>query len=211
MGPIVRISPDEVHIQDSDFYHTIFNSSLKLDRLKRLQYRFNNPTATFATPKHETHQLRRTALNPFFSTRKMSLHAPVIQKRVTRLCDRLQKEYAGSGRVLVMDDMWGCLSSDTIVEYCFDRSYRFIELPDFRAFFVDAMNDLVNGVHVVTQFPWIMPIVNCLSDSVVKKLQPAMASVMNFNNVSIFDLLTEHGKLTRSVGVKRTNLGHHDQ
>lgn len=83
-----------------------------------------------------------------------------------------------------MDDMWGCLTSDTIVEYCFDRSYRFIELPDFRAFFIDAMNDLLNGVHVVTQFPWIVPMMNCFPDSVIKKLQPAMASVTNFNNVS---------------------------
>ena len=129
--------------------------------------------------------MQRAPLNPFFSTRKVSLHAPVIQKRVDRLCDRLQREYAGSGRVLVMDDMWGCLSSDTIVEYCFDRSYQFIELSDFRAHFIDAMNDLLNGIHAVTQFPWILPMVNCLPDSVIKKLQPAMASVMSFNSVRI--------------------------
>lgn len=155
--------------------------------------------------------MRRTALNPFFSTRKMSLHAPVIQARVIRLCDRLQNDYAGSNKVLVMDDMWGCLTSDTIVEYCFDRSYRFIELPEFRAFFIDAMNDLLDGVHVVTQFPWIMPMVNCLPDSVVKKLQPAMASVMNFNNVSICEGLARRGKLTRSIGNERTNQGHSDR
>lgn len=200
-----------MHIQDSDFFHTIFNSSQKLDKLKRLEHRFNNPTASAQTPKHDTHRIRRTGLNPFFSTRKISLHAPVIQKSVNRLCDRLQKEYAGSGRVLVMDDMWGCLSSNTIVEYCFDRSYRFIELPDFRAFFIDAMNDLLNGVHVVTQFPWIMPMVNCLPDLVVKRLQPAMASVINFNNVSICNLLTRRAKLIVSVGDEQTNLGHSDR
>lgn len=181
----MRISPDEVHIQDSEFFHILFSSSQKLDKLKRLEHRFNNPKASFATPKHETHRLRRTALNPFFSTRKMALHSPVIQNRVNKLCDRLHEEYASSGRILVMDDMWGCLTSDTIVEYCFDRSYRFIESPDFRAFFIDAMNDLLNGVHVVTQFPWIMRMLNCLPDRLVKILQPAMASVIDFNNVSI--------------------------
>ena len=185
-GPIVRISPDEVHIQDSEYFHTLFSNSQKLDKLKRLEHRFNNPKAIFPTSEHETHRLRRSALNPFFSTREIALQSPVIQNRVNRLCDRLQKEFAGSGRILVMDDMWGCLTSDTIVEYCFDRSYRFLESPDFRATFVDAMKDLTNGVHVVTQFPWILAIVNYLPDSVVKTLQPGMESVIDFNNVGIW-------------------------
>lgn len=129
--------------------------------------------------------MRRNALNPFFSTRKISLHSSVIQLRVNRLCDRLQGEYAGSDKILIMDDMWGCLTSDTIVEYCFDRAYRFIELPDFRAFFIDAMNELLNGVHVVTQFPWISSMINYLPDWVVTMLQPGMTSVIKFNNVSL--------------------------
>lgn len=181
----MRISPDEVHIQDSEYFHTLFSNSQKLDKPKRLKYRFNNPSAAFATPEHEPHRLRRSALNPFFSTREIALQSPAIQNRVNKLCDRLQKEYAGSGRILVMDHMWGCFTSDTIVEYCFDQSYRFLESPDFRASFVDAMNELTKQVHVVTQFPWIMAIVNRLPDSMVKTLQPGMTSVIDFNNVSV--------------------------
>lgn len=181
----MRISPDEVHIQDSEYFHTLFSSSQKLDRPKRLKNRFNNPRAAFSTPEHELHRLRRSALNPFFSKREIVLQSPAIQNRVSGLCDRLQKEFAGSGRILVMDHMWGCFSSDIIVEYCFDRSYRFLESPDFRATFVDAMNDLMNGIHVITQFPWIIAIFNCLPDSVVKTLQPGMRSVIDFRNVSI--------------------------
>ena len=181
----MRISPDEVHIQDSVYFHTLFSNSQKLDKPKRLEHRFNNPRAAFATPEHELHRLRRSALNPFFSTREIALQSPVIQNRVNRLCDRLQKEYAGSGRILVMDHMWGCFTSDIIVEYCFNRSYRFLESPDFRASFIDAMKDLTKQVHIITQFPWIMAIVNCLPDSVVKTLQPEMRSVIDFSNVSI--------------------------
>ena len=174
-----------MHIQDSDFFHTLYSSSQKLDKLKRLENRFSSPKASFATPKHETHRIRRAALNPFFSTRKIALHSPVIQNRVNKLCDRLQREYANSNRFLVMDDMWGCLTSDTIVEYCFDRAYHFTELPDFRAFFLDAMNGLANSVHLVTQFPWILSIVNSLPDWMVMILQPDTASVITFNNVSM--------------------------
>lgn len=189
----MRISPDEVHIQDSEYFHTLFSISQKLDKPQRLKHRFKNPGAGFATPEYELHRLRRSALNPFFSTRKIALQSPFIQNRVNRLCDRLHSEYAGSGRILVMDDMWGCLISDTIVDYCFDRSYRFLELPDFRASFIDSIKDHTKEIHVVTQFPWIMTIFNCLPDSVVKKLQPGMTSIIDFNNVSILSTLAALG------------------
>lgn len=184
-----------MHIQDSDFYHTLF--SQKLDKPKRWGRKFGNTQAGFVTFKHEAHRPRRAALNPFFSTRRIALNAPNIQHRVNRLCDRLEKEFAGSSQVLVMDDMWGCLSSDTIVEYCFNRPYHFIELPDFRATFVKSMYDLMDGIHVASQFPWITSLFNSLPYSVVKILQPKMASVIAFNNVSIFNKLSRCWKITR--------------
>lgn len=181
----MRISPDEVHIQDSEYFDTLFSNSQKLDKLQRLKNRFGSPNSGFATPEHELHRWRRSALNPFFSTSKIALQSPFIQKRADRICDRLHKEYAGSGRILVLDDMWGCLTSDTIVDYLFDRSYRFLESLDFRATFIDAVKDHKREIHVVTQFPWIMATFNCLPDSVIKKLQPGMRSIIDFHNVSI--------------------------
>ena len=183
-GPIVRIAPNEIHIQDSEFFEDLYATSRPSDKLKSLEHRFNNRLSTFATPKHSLHRQRRAALNPFFSKRKILAHTPIIQKHVDRLCERLADEYAGKDRILVMNDMWGCLTSDTVVGYCFERSYHFVDEPDFRSLFPDAMTDLVNGVHVVTQFPWMIAMVNCLPDSAVKFLQPAMASVIQFNTVS---------------------------
>lgn len=184
-GPIVRIGPDEVHIQDTDFYFTLFSSPQKLDKLKRLENRFNSNTSMFSTPKHELHRMRRSALNPFFSTRKIALYAPVIQNRMNRLCDRLEEEYSATGRILVLDDMWACMTSDTIIEYCFGEHHGDLELPDFRSFFNNAIFDLTDGIHVATHFSWIVPLGNSLPLAVVKTLQPAMASVIIFQNLSI--------------------------
>ena len=183
-GPIVRISPNEVHIQDSDFYHTLY--SQKLDKTKRWGRKWGNSPTAFVTYKHEAHRPRRAAVNPFFSTRRIALYSPTIQKRVNRLCDRLEKEFARSGQVLVMDDMWGCLTSDTVVEYCLDRPYHFIELPNFRAPFVKSMYDLMDGIHVASQFSWVMLMFDNLPDSVVRTIQPKMTTVITFYNVSMF-------------------------
>ncbi|KAL8912792.1 MAG: hypothetical protein Q9171_002250 [Xanthocarpia ochracea] len=181
-GPIIRINPTELHIQDSEFYETLYSGTRPADKLQQLEHRFNNSTSSFATVKHHTHRNRRAALNPFFSKRRIASHSSAIQLRMIRLCERLGKQYSNTGQVLRLDDMWGCWTSDIIVDYCFERDYHFAEQPRFRAFFTDAMVDLLDPVHFVTQFPGIIKLVNLLPEPVVKFLQPGMASVIQFNN-----------------------------
>lgn len=181
-GPIIRISPTELHIQDSEFYETLYSNSRPADKLQRLEHRFNNPTSSFATVKHETHRKRRGALNPFFSKRKIASHSPAIQQRMNRLCKRLAEQYLNTDQVLRLDDMWGCWTSDIIVDYCFERDYSFAEQPRFRAFFTDAMVDLLDPVHFITQFPWVIKVANRFPDSMVTAMKPGMASVIKFNN-----------------------------
>ena len=124
-------------------------------------------------------------MNPFFSQRRIADHAPIIQRNVDRLCQRLESEFQSQNRPLVLNDMWGCLTSDTVVSYCFERDYNFIEDPNFHAEFPQAMVDLVEGVHIVTQFTWISTLFQSLPDSVVGFMQPSMKSVIDFNNVSL--------------------------
>lgn len=101
---------------------------------------------------------------------------------MNRLCERLTEQYLGTDQVLKLDDMWGCWTSDIIVDYCFERDYHFASQPRFRAFFTDAMVDLLDPVHFVTQFPWVVKLVNLLPERVITSLQPGMASVIKFNN-----------------------------
>ena len=82
-----------------------------------------------------------------------------------------------------MNDMWGCWTSDIIVGYCYERDYNFVDQPQFRAFFTDAMIDLLDPVHFITQFPWVMKIFQSLPNAVVTYMQPGMASVIHFNKV----------------------------
>ena len=119
---------------------------------------------------------------------------------MNRLCKRLEEQYLNTDQVLRLDDMWGCWTSDIIVDYCFERDYHFAEQTRFRAFFTDAMVGLLDPVHFVTQFPWVIKVVNCFPDSVVTAMQPGMASVINFNNEmkdQIIDI--KQGLKTRDV------------
>ena len=138
-GPIVRISPDEIHIQDIRFYDTLYANSRHSDKLKHLEHRFNNELATFATAEHRAHRTRRAAINPFFSKRKIAQHSPNIQKIMDKLCERVKTEFLQNGNVLNLSNMWAAFNGDVVVGYCLEKSYDFILKPNFRAEFSDAI------------------------------------------------------------------------
>lgn len=183
-GPIVRISPHEVHIQDSSYYETFYSNVRPASKPKALETRFNNPTATFATADHHVHRSRRAALNPFFSKRKIAERAVLLQDHVDELCRRLEREFRGKGRVLVVNEMWSCWTLDIIMEYVFGRQYDFIRVPDFRASIVTSIFALLDTVHWITQFQWAVRMLYRLPDSVVGWMSSDMKRVISFNNVS---------------------------
>ncbi|KAI0452902.1 cytochrome protein [Xylaria acuta] len=181
-GPIIRITPYEVHIQDASFYDVLYATNRPATKRKELEHRFNGPKSTFTTPDHALHRLRRGALNPFFSKRAISERAQNIQKRMDYVCQRLKTEFQNTDRILVVNEMWGCWTTDIITEYCFERQYNFIHKPNFKASFVKSFVDLLEGVHWITQFPWLATTMNWMPDAVVGWVDPRMKNVTNFNN-----------------------------
>ncbi|KAI1745268.1 cytochrome protein [Xylaria scruposa] len=181
-GPIVRITPYEVHIQDASFYDTLYATSRASMKRKEFEHRFNNPTSAFVTPDHALHRLRRGALNPFFSKRAISERAQSIQKQMDIVSERLKTEFQNTDRILVVNEMWGCFATDIITEYCFERRYDFIREPNFKASFVKSFIDLLDGVHWVTQFPWLTTMMNWMPDTTIGWIDPRMESVTRFNN-----------------------------
>ncbi|CAG8959842.1 hypothetical protein HYFRA_00001751 [Hymenoscyphus fraxineus] len=180
-GPIIRINPDELHISDSYFYETLYSSTTPHERLKSHETRFGASMALASTADQHLHRKRRTALNPFFSRRKIVEHSIDLQARMNRITERLQNEFMGVSRVLNLNEMWGCFTTDSIVEYCLETKYDFIETPDFRASFTKSMFELFEPVHYLTQFPIIRIVADLLPESVLCWLQPGMNTVLRFN------------------------------
>ena len=183
-GPLIRISPSELHIRGSKFYESFYSGSRPADRLHRLRNRMSTPDSTHFTVEHGLHRQRRAAMNPFFSKQKVASYSPKMQQVMNRVCERLESEYTGGSRPLCLDAMWGCLASDIIGSYCFGKTYGFVETQDFHSSFIKGMNNLLNPLHIMTQFPWIMQIVMKLPDNLNTVLQPAMKPVLEWKAVS---------------------------
>ena len=98
-GPVLCINPNEIHIDDPEFFETLYAQSPGYDKPRSIQYRFG-------TPEHDVHRIRRTAISPFFSKKGITQHTPSIQDRVDRLCSRLAKEFAGTNKVVVLNNLF---------------------------------------------------------------------------------------------------------
>ncbi|EER29799.1 hypothetical protein CPC735_011170 [Coccidioides posadasii C735 delta SOWgp] len=59
VGPIIRISPYEVHIDDPEYYHTLYSHRCPRDKCDYHVKPFNLPKSSFGTESARVHRLRR--------------------------------------------------------------------------------------------------------------------------------------------------------
>jgi cytochrome P450 len=130
-GPIIRINPEELHINDPSFYDQIYvGPSRRTTKWHWSAKMFGTTNAAVGTIDHELHRLRRSALNPFFSKQAVTRLEPVIKANVDHLYRRL-REFAGTGKPVNLSDAFTCLSADVIGAYAFGKEYGFLNSKDF--------------------------------------------------------------------------------
>lgn len=88
-GPIIRINPYELHVETPDFYDELFAGSGKIrNRWAWSTSHFGIPLSVFGTLDHNTHRLRRAAIQPFFSKRSVRSLQPIVDERLDKFMQR---------------------------------------------------------------------------------------------------------------------------
>lgn len=103
-GPIIRLNPHEVHINDPDFYDEVYvgaASGKKRNKWAWLVDSFGIPDSTFSTVDHDVHRIRRAALNPFFSKAKVRALQERIEDVFGRLLRRVE-EFKTTGEPMLL-------------------------------------------------------------------------------------------------------------
>ncbi|KAK8066220.1 cytochrome P450 [Apiospora hydei] len=181
-GPIIRINPTEIHIEDSYYYETFYAANKPVRKVEALSRRFGNPTAIFNTSPHDLHRKRRAPLAPLFSKRKISSRCHLIQRKVDEVCEIIKSEYKGAGKVLNCKNMFACLACDVMVDYCFGSKGDCIYHPDFAAPLIVATSSLVEPIHWFTQFPVLQTMASVLPDWLTDKLDPNIKHIRKLNS-----------------------------
>ncbi|KAK2756502.1 hypothetical protein FQN54_005395 [Arachnomyces sp. PD_36] len=184
-GPIIRVTPDELHIRDSDFFDSVYTGNTKIDK-PGWDAKFGVIDATFTTPDGALHRKRRAALNPFFSRRSIQNFEPTVREYVDLLCQRLS-EFAGNSQPMVISDVYPAFTGDIIMNYAFGFCYNQLQSPNFDSFH-EAYLALGLPGHINGQFPWFGALVNSIPDRYVEKIQPATASLLRLKR-DLWDLV----------------------
>ncbi|KAF3801981.1 Cytochrome P450 monooxygenase sdnE [Colletotrichum gloeosporioides] len=179
-GPIVRINPDELHIDDPDFFDTLYPTSKPYDKLKRLENRFGIPGATFSTARHDLHKIRRAAISPFFAKSKVREQTGDIQALMNTISRRLTTEYAGTERVLNLHDVWRCFAADNIMDLVFGSPLDLHLSPEFRAPFTGAITRVTNWSHVTRYLPILGAATDSLPYWLAKRLFPPFEPIIAY-------------------------------
>lgn len=182
-GPIVRISPFELHINDPEYYDELYNGvSKKRDKYPWALKIFGAPDAAIATTRHDHHRLRRGAMNQFFSKASVRRVEPIIQKNLEKLLIRL-RGFQHSCKPIALNTAFTAFTSDVITEYSFGRSYNYLDQEDFNL----AFSELMLGVHKMTgilkHVPGIIPLMEALPNRLVTRLNPARNAFLDLQSV----------------------------
>lgn len=102
-GPIIRISPHELHVADPDFYSKLYATGASGERRDKYDWftkSFGLDFSTFSSSKHDTHKTRRAALAKPFSQRNLDKLEGVIRERASALVERFE---AAKGRGVIVN------------------------------------------------------------------------------------------------------------
>jgi hypothetical protein len=131
---VVRITPDELHIDDPTFYHSVFVSSAVrktenyprashgtgfegeagLQNLTPCNAKYSNSDMIAVSRTHEMHRSARGALDPLFSKAGVLKMEHRVFERVQKMCARLRM-IQGIGKVVNMTDVINSVTTGKVL------------------------------------------------------------------------------------------------
>lgn len=155
-GPIVRINPHELHIDDPAYYEVVYPTNKPVDKLEFFSHQFNMPDTVAPTCPAALHRSRRQALAPMFSRKRIIEHGSSIQHIVDQLSYHLDNEHVGTGVPTNISHMWAASVTDVIINIVFGEPSHYLDAPAFSDPFPLAVRNISQLTHTLNHFGFLM-------------------------------------------------------
>ncbi|KAM0802677.1 oxoglutarate/iron-dependent oxygenase [Usnea florida] len=203
-GHIVRISPDELHINDPSFLPELMPAGgRRRDKYPRMIQVFGFSQAAGATADHDLHRTRRAAMSKMFTKDSVRKLEPIMRKEMDQLLGRL-KEFQEDGREINLLPMFGAFTNDVISEYAYGYSLNWVQAPQFNSVFFDMITGFHDLGPFAVQFKWFMPMFQRLPRRLILKINPGFETFVRFrmqlfSNVERISKAHREGKDSKTV------------
>ncbi|KAL4778870.1 cytochrome P450 [Aspergillus varians] len=204
-GPIVRISPTELHVNDPDYYEVLYSHSSPRNKYAYYQRTFNSPDALITAEDHHRHRLMRSQLNPFFSIARIRQLEPALKKLIDKLCRRLD-ERKNTGQPVNIEYPLTCYTTDVITEYTMGEGYHYLDEPDFIPLWHQTLCGTAKTIVFVRPVAFLLPLLVSMPESLTAWLNPGMELFFALQH-RCRNKIAEISKRFREVGPQVTKDG----
>ncbi|KAM5432645.1 hypothetical protein McanMca71_007380 [Microsporum canis] len=127
-GPIIRISPYELHVIDPAFFETLYRSDGRWDKYSWTYDAFGAKSSTIFGSGHDAHKARRRAIAPFFSKSNVVARQDLLRRNIDKLCQRISKL---NGTAFNLGAAISAVARDNANEFIVGKAYNELDLEDF--------------------------------------------------------------------------------
>lgn len=169
VGPIIRISPYELHINDPAYFEKLYGHDGRWNKYDWSYDAFAAQNSTICSVDHDMHRQRRAPLNPFFSKSNVSRKQDILQRLTDKLSDRL-RGFAGSDSTVNLTAALSALARDVGAEFILGKRYGNLEAEDFNIGMTGVFSSGGKVWLLTKHVRWFGPLMKSLPLDFVEKM-----------------------------------------
>ncbi|KAH0588957.1 hypothetical protein H2248_004739 [Termitomyces sp. 'cryptogamus'] len=197
-GPVVRISPEQLHFNDPDAFNHIYSTGSKFTKLQDFYDAFNEKQSSFGYIDVKKAKQRKDVMRPLFSRRAILSLENVIQNTVDQLVAALLLQSLPGGKPVNLHLGYLSTSMEIIMSYCFARSCGAVSTPSFRHPTLVALQSTGRIFSVMQHFPFTALFITKMPMWLARIVSPeayAYGRLMRDLTAQIDELLEDPSKL----------------
>ncbi|RAL64506.1 hypothetical protein DID88_001981 [Monilinia fructigena] len=180
-GPIVRVNPDELHVQDPDFYKVLYaGNPTHRDKWPPAAGMAGTEQGTFGTVNHHVHRKRRAANSYFFSQKSIATAEPLLKERVEELCEIIHDGFLHK-KIIELKVTFLAFSTDTVCQYVFAEPPRLQRNPEDAKLWHETIGAVSTLTPLIKQFPWLIPVAKKLPSVMVDFFSPTLGRLLRYH------------------------------
>ncbi|KAI9159110.1 Cytochrome P460 monooxygenase [Paramyrothecium foliicola] len=152
-GPIIRISPHELQVIDSDFYEHLYRQDCPWNKYAWAYDAFGPKYATICTADHFLHRQRRAPLNP----------------NTEKLCNRISS-LSGTRKTLDIDAAMSAFTRDVALEFLLDKRYNNLDASDFNGSMATIFQNAGIIWQITEHIRWCGPLLQSIPLSFLERV-----------------------------------------
>ena len=186
-GPVIRITPDEVHLSDPENYEILHSVGTKYAKPASYYGALGAGYSTFVAGPPEIHRPRRAKLDPYFSRQKVISLEHLVQSRAAKLLQIITSRFA-EDREVDLYHAFRSVSVDVISDYAFGESYELLEREDLGKEYFDNLAGLGPSWWVFQQWPAVQTFALSLPVGVSKAMNKSLNQILTLLEVRIIHI-----------------------